>query len=50
MKKLQQIVLSLLTLIAVSACQDKDYDIAAPVLAPVDAEQIGGELAGDDYI
>lgn len=33
-----------------SACQDKDYDIAAPVLAPIEADAITGQLVGDDYV
>lgn len=50
MKKIQHIILAMLVMFAVSACQDKDYDIAAPVLSPLDAEQITGQMIGDDYI
>lgn len=50
MKKIQNIILVMLMMFAVSACQDKDYDIAAPVLSPLDAEQITGQMNGDDYI
>ena len=50
MNKIQDIILGLLTIFAVSSCQDKDYDIAAPVLSPVDANQINGEMVGNDYV
>lgn len=50
MKKLQYILLALSSILAVSACQDKDYDIAAPVLSAIDTDRISGELAGDDYV
>lgn len=36
--------------LVLGSCQDKDYDIAAPVLSPVDADMISGELTGDDYV
>lgn len=50
MKKIQHIILALLATFAVSACQEKDYEIAAPALAPIDESQIKGELVGDDYV
>lgn len=50
MKKLQYIFLSALTLFATSACQDKDYEISEPKIAPIDAGAINGELVGDDYV
>lgn len=50
MKKIQHIIFALLMMFAVSACQDKDYDIAVPILSPIDANQINGELVGDDYV
>lgn len=46
-------ILNFLCIVAVMAlysCQDKDYDIAAPVLSPIDAENIIGSLEGDDYV
>lgn len=49
MKKIIYILLGLGAISAVSACQDKDYDIAAPAIAPVDAAQITGNLTGYDY-
>ncbi|MDE6716947.1 MAG: DUF4960 domain-containing protein [Muribaculaceae bacterium] len=33
-----------------TACQDKSYEVIEPILAPVNAESIAGELVGDDYI
>lgn len=33
-----------------TSCQDKDIDISAPLLAPVDASTLAGELQGDDYV
>lgn len=50
MKKMQHIILALLTFLAVSSCQDKDYDIAAPVLSPIGEDQIVGKLIGYDYV
>ena len=49
MKKISFIILALAALV-MSACQDKDYDIASPVLSAIDASQISGQLQGDDYI
>lgn len=40
----------LLLAVFASACQDKDYEIQAPKLAPIDAESITGALVGDDYV
>ena len=33
-----------------ASCQNKDIEIVDPILAPVEASQISGELVGDDYI
>ena len=41
--------LAALLSVAVSACQDKDYDIAAPVIAPIDENTLTGALDGYDY-
>lgn len=35
---------------AATACQEKDVEIAAPLLAPVDASSITGELQANDYV
>lgn len=37
-------------LVGATGCQDKDYDVAAPILSPIAAEAITGELVGDDYV
>lgn len=36
--------------LASAACQDKDIEIAAPAIEPIDASQITGQLAGNDYV
>jgi len=36
--------------LALSACQDKDIEIAAPAIAPIDASLITGQLVGNDYV
>ncbi|MDE7159244.1 MAG: DUF4960 domain-containing protein [Muribaculaceae bacterium] len=33
-----------------AGCQDKDYDIVAPVLAPVSEDALKGELVDNDYV
>lgn len=50
MKKLQYIILALVAMLFAGSCQDKDYDIASPAIAPVDADAISGRLSGDDYV
>lgn len=49
--KLLKYAIALLALAPVAtACQDKDIDIAAPALAPVDDSTLSGSLQGDDYV
>lgn len=50
MKKLQYMFLALVGMLLLGSCQDKDYDIASPVIAPIDVNSITGELIGDDYV
>lgn len=50
MKKIHNILLTLFCLLVLGACQDKDYDIAAPAISPIDANLITGELVGYDYV
>lgn len=50
MKKLYKLTLSLAIALAAVSCQDKDYDIAAPILAPISADAITGSLEGDNYV
>ena len=49
MKFLKHTALLLLVAIA-AACQNKDIEIADPIVAPVDAATIQGRLEGDDYV
>ena len=49
MKTSKYILISAATLL-LAACQDKDYEIVDPILAPVEASSISGQLVGDDYI
>ncbi|MDE6094727.1 MAG: DUF4960 domain-containing protein [Muribaculaceae bacterium] len=37
-------------LIAVTGCQDKDYEISDPIIAPVTEEALKGELIDDNYV
>ncbi|MCM1491331.1 MAG: DUF4960 domain-containing protein [Muribaculum sp.] len=50
MKSIKYILVSLVVAGSITACQDKDYEIADPVLAPIPAESITGSLQGDDYV
>ena len=50
MKFAKYLVAVLFAVVAAAACQNKDIDIAAPVIAPVDASTITGQLVGDDYV
>lgn len=34
----------------VASCQDKSFDVAAPVIAPIEADAVNGSLSGNDYI
>lgn len=34
----------------VTSCQDNDYEIAAPIVAPIDENSLSGSLQGDDYV
>ncbi|MDE6288573.1 MAG: hypothetical protein K2M00_07310, partial [Muribaculaceae bacterium] len=50
MKTIKFTILSMVAALALGSCQDKDYVIAAPILPPVDANLITGQLQGDDYV
>ncbi len=50
MKKLNILFVALFALISLASCQDEDYGIKSPVLAPIDANLITGQLVGDDYV
>ncbi len=50
MKKFYNLLLvAVMTLGAVS-CQDKDYEVAAPIIAPISPTAITGTLQGDNYV
>ena len=48
--KLLRYMAAALLCIATVACQNKDIDIAAPAIAPIDGSLISGKLEGNDYI
>ncbi len=50
MKTIYQLVLIIAVALGIVSCQDKSYDIAAPVIAPLEASSINGSLDGDDYV
>ncbi len=43
-------VLCAASLLGMAACQNKDYDVVAPILSPISADNIKGELVGDSYV
>ncbi len=49
MKTWKYMVLALLCL-ASAACQDKEIEMAAPAIEPIDASLISGQLVGNDYV
>jgi len=50
MKTIQNIFLTVICILGLYACQDKDYDIASPIISPIDGDMISGQLVGDDYV
>ena len=50
MKTTYTLLLCAATLLGLGACQDKSYDVIEPILAPIPAENINGEMVGDDYV
>ena len=50
MKFAKYLVAALFAVVAAAACQNKDIEIAAPAIAPVDASTIEGRLEGNDYV
>ena len=49
MKSLKYMALALVCSLF-AACQNKDIEIARPVISPIDASLIKGELVGNDYV
>lgn len=50
MKTSRYISFSMGLALVLASCQNKDIEIVEPVLAPVEASGITGELVGDDYV
>ena len=50
MKFAKYLAAVLFSVFAAAACQNKDIEIAAPAIAPVDASTISGRLEGNDYV
>ena len=50
MKTTYSLILCAAGIFGMTGCQDKDYDIVAPILSPISAESITGELKGDNYV
>lgn len=50
MKIFGKIALLMGLALAAGSCQEKDFDAAEPLIAPVDAGVITGSLQGDDYV
>ncbi len=50
MKKIYNLALSLVLAFGAFSCQDKDYDIMAPAIAPIESSAISGSLEGNDYV
>ncbi len=49
MKTWKYMVVALLCLVS-AACQDKEIEMAAPAIEPIDASLISGQLVGNDYV
>lgn len=50
MKTKYSIILGAASLFVFGACQNNDIEIADPILAPISADAISGQLVGDDYV
>lgn len=48
--KTSKYILFVTATLMMGACQNNDYEIISPILEPVPAEQISGQLNGDDYV
>lgn len=49
MNKIHYIYLAA-AMLGAASCQEKDIDVTAPVVTPIQAEQLTGELQGNDYV
>ncbi len=50
MKTKYSVILGAALLFSMSACQNNDYEIAAPIVAPIAEDAISGQLVGNDYV
>ena len=50
MKRIYEAAICAGLIFAATACQDKDYEIAPPKIAPIEASAITGHLDGDNYV
>ena len=50
MKKIYNLLIVASVALGAVSCQDKDYDIAAPIIAPISPAAITGALQGDNYV
>lgn len=50
MKKLHNLLLISVMALGAVSCQDKDYEIASPIIAPINPTAITGALNGDNYV
>ncbi len=50
MKALKYIFIAVVLTGMFSACQDDDFNRMNPILAPIDADAVKGQLVGDDYV
>lgn len=48
--KISKYIVFSLAAVALTACQNKDIDIVTPLLDPIPASNLTGQLVGDDYI
>lgn len=50
MKTLYNYIFAFFMAFCVASCQDKDYEIAEPLLEPVNGNILMGTLDGNDYV
>lgn len=50
MKAKFSVIIGAASLLALGACQNNDYEIVEPILAPMSVDAISGQLVGNDYV
>lgn len=50
MNKILNSMIAIGMTLCVASCQDKDYEILPPAIAPIGADAVTGSLQGDDYV